>query len=278
MKPVQIKRLLDRLYEDYNYQERIYFDPVEFPHRYKNTQDIEVVSFISTCLAYGQVSVFKGVLERIFSKMGASPYDFLTSFDVHKHGGLFRGIKYRFNTNDDILGLLNTLAIVLRRHGSLRRSFLLGFSNQHENTIPALSVFVDTLLSINTTDVYGSNLKPAGYTQFFPRPSAGSPCKRMNLLLRWMVREGNTDFGLWSEVPKDRLLIPLDTHIARISRCIGLTRRATADLKMAIEITETLRGFDPEDPVKYDFALCHQGISRLCSPNNCKGCYLKRSL
>jgi uncharacterized protein (TIGR02757 family) len=96
----------------------------------------------------------------------------------------------------------------------------------------------------------------------------------MNLFLRWMIRDKDIDFGIWKGIPKNKLIIPLDTHIARISRCLGLTKRASQDWKMAEEITGALKTLDPEDPLKYDFALCHQGISGVCSARHCDDCGL----
>lgn len=97
----------------------------------------------------------------------------------------------------------------------------------------------------------------------FPLPSKGSACKRINLFLRWMIRNDELDTGLWSEIPSNKLLIPVDTHIAKISRNLGLTKRKNVSWQMAVEITENLKKYDPVDPVKYDFALCHIGIRKL---------------
>ncbi len=268
-----LKSLLEHLYRDYDYKGRIAFDPIEFPHRYSRPEDIEVAAFIASCLAYGQVSVFKAVLENIFSICGESPYDFVASFRPDREGGLFENVRYRFNTQRDIIALFHTLSKVVTNYGSLKSLFLASYDTEN-NIIASLDNFMDRLLSIDTKDVYGSDIKPLGYRQFFPRPQDGSPCKRLNLFLRWMVRDKDVDFGLWPEIPKNKLLIPLDTHIARISRCLGLTQRSSVDLKMAIEITECLKGLDPEDPIKYDFALCHQGISRVCTIERCKDCKL----
>ena len=143
-----------------------------------------------------------------------------------------------------------------------------------------LTGLINYILEIDTSKVYGRNIHPAGLMQFFPSPSGGSACKRANLFLRWMVRDRDIDFGIWKGIPKNRLVIPLDTHIARISRCLGFTRRASSDWKTAVEITEALKELNPEDPLKYDFALCHHGISGMCTSkskgleNNCTGCAL----
>jgi uncharacterized protein (TIGR02757 family) len=123
---------------------------------------------------------------------------------------------------------------------------------------------MEAMRAINTAAVYGRNIKPAGLLQFFPSPAQGSACKRVNLFLRWMIRDRDIDLGIWRDIPKNKLVIPLDTHIARISRCLGFTSRNSQDWKMALEITGALKRFDPEDPLKYDFALCHHGISGVC--------------
>ena len=115
---------------------------------------------------------------------------------------------------------------------------------------------------------------------FFSSPAGGSACKRLNLYLRWMVRhDPGLDLGLWTEVPPSRLVIPLDTHVARIARYVGLSSRNTADWKMALEVTRALREFDPGDPVKYDFAICRLGILDYCPRKRdalkCAACLLK---
>ena len=266
-----LKSLLEHLYQDYDYKVRIAFDPIEFPHRYSRPEDIEVSAFIASCFAYGQVSVFKGVLEKVFAICGQSPYDFVASFRPDREGRLLSEVRYRFNTPRDIIALFYALSVLVSTSGGIKNAFLQSYGGE-STLIPSQNTFVERLLSIDTKDVYGSDIKPLGYRQFFPRPQDGSPCKRLNLFLRWMVRDRDVDFGLWREIPKNRLIIPLDTHIARIGRCLGLTNRTSVDLKMAIEITGCLKELDPEDPIKYDFALCHQGISRVCATERCKDC------
>jgi uncharacterized protein (TIGR02757 family) len=165
----------------------------------------------------------------------------------------------------------------LIRHASLENLFR-KFHRPHSLTIEeGLAGFVP-LLKKHLTN-YGKDIKPAGLRQLFPSPLDGSACKRANLFLRWMVRDRDIDFGIWKGIPKSRLIIPLDTHIARISGCLGLTKRKSRDWKTAVEITESLKRMDPEDPLKYDFALCHHGISGMCSGKKeimeCKGCCFK---
>jgi len=259
-----LKETLDKFYREYDFMERLLQDPIEFPHRYKHPRDIEVSAFIASSLAYGKVELFKPVVEKILSGMGTSPYEFLLAFRPKKHGRYFEGIKYRFNENEDLIALMFILHKLLGRYASLEKVFMKFYRPDSLTIGEGLSGFVAALLEINTLPVYGEDIRPAGLRQLFPSPVNGSACKRANLFLRWMVRDRDIDFGLWKAVPKNSLVIPLDTHIARISRCLGFTERKSQDWKTAVEITEALKRIDPEDPLKYDFALCHHGISGIC--------------
>jgi len=267
-----LKSTLTRFYKEYDFQERLLHDPIEVPHRYRHPRDIEIAGFLAACFAYGKVGIFKPVVEKILSPMGKSPTDFLQQFSLSKHARLFHGIRYRFNRNEDILCLIFMLHAVLRKEGSLEAAFMRHYRDEDGNIGNALSGMVNGFLSINTAKVYGQDIRPAGLMQFFPSPSGGSTCKRQNLFLRWMVRDRDIDLGIWKGLPKSKLVIPLDTHIMKISQCLGFTKRKSADWKTAVEITESLKRFDPEDPLKYDFALCHHGISGLCKGIRSIGC------
>jgi uncharacterized protein (TIGR02757 family) len=258
----RLRDILERLYETYDFEERLYHDPIEFPHRYSNERDVEISGMLAASLSYGRVTLFKPVIDRILGVMGKSPAEFVLNFDPARDRRLFTGIRYRFNTTDDILCLIYVLSETIKRWGSVEKC-LLGFYDG-ESVASALTGYVSYILSIDKSPVYGENINTRGFKQFFPSPEKGSPCKRMNLFLRWMVRNSDIDFGIWKGLEKNRLIIPLDTHIARISRCLGLTRRHSHDWRMAEEITESLRELDPDDPLKYDFALCHQGIIGIC--------------
>ncbi|MBI5211753.1 MAG: TIGR02757 family protein [Nitrospirae bacterium] len=185
---------------------------------------------------------------------------------------------------------MHVLNKVLKRYGSLEAMFKKRYKDSDLNIGNGLIGFVGTLLTIGLSHPPLNPLpsregtikkdppspcgrgRGRGFLQFLPSPEKGSACKRMNLFLRWMIRDRDIDFGIWKGIPKNKLIIPLDTHIARISKCLSFTKRKSQDWKMAVEITESLKEFDSEDPLKYDFALCHQGISRVCSKANCKEC------
>ncbi len=277
MTPSRLKKVLEKFYREYDFAGRISHDPIRFPHRYENPRDIEVSAFIASSFAYGRVDLFTAVVEKVLSLMGKSPYDFLLAFDAKKNRKFFKGIKYRFNENDDIICLLFLLHRILERYSSLENAFRSFYSPDDPDTGRGLTGLMDSFLKTDTSQVYGKDVRPPGLSQFFPSPAKGSACKRANLFLRWMVRDRDIDFGIWKEMPKSKLIIPLDTHIARISRCLGFTARKSQDWKTAVEVTGALKKLDPEDPMKYDFALCHHGISGLCGrgKENCRTCLLK---
>lgn len=275
----RLKTILDRFYDEYDFNARIAFDPIELPHKYHNPRDIEVSGFIASCLAYGRVDLFKPVAAKILDRMGGSPYSFIMGFSPARHRRLFGSIKYRFNENADIICLIYLLHRLLLKHSSIENAFLKYWGPDDTDIGNGLSGVTNECISVNTTPVYGRDVRPAGLLQFFPSPENGSACKRANLFLRWMIRDRDIDFGLWKAVPKNRLVIPLDTHIARISRCLGLTNRKAQDWKTAIEITDSLKRLDPEDPLKYDFSLCHHGIAGACKglkDDSCKSCVFSR--
>jgi uncharacterized protein (TIGR02757 family) len=144
---------------------------------------------------------------------------------------------------------------------------------------PALEKFVQMILDTKVAIPSTSSQAPSNFKFLLPLPSRGSACKRLNLFLRWMVRpDDGIDFGIWKKISPSQLIIPLDTHVARIARRIGLTRRTSADWKTALEVTHALRQLDSADPVKYDFAICKLGMLGICparhDPAKCAACSL----
>ncbi|MCK5139762.1 MAG: TIGR02757 family protein [Thermodesulfovibrionia bacterium] len=278
---VHLKNILDSFYNEFNFKERLKHDPIEFPRRFSNPEDAEVAGILASCFAYGKVELFKPVIEKILKPGGTRPARFFLDFSLQKDSNYFKGINYRFNKEKDVLCLIYIVSQALKRWGSLKNLFSYYYRPEQRDIGQALGNFLDFLLSIDTSPVYGKNIKPYGLTQFFPIPQKGSTCKRINLFLRWMVRTKDIDLGIWNNIEPSKLIIPLDTHIVKISRCLGLTKRASTDWKAAQEITESLRKLDHEDPLKYDFALCHLGISGLCrgkeSLHSCSICVINPS-
>ena len=133
-----------------------------------------------------------------------------------------------------------------------------------EDVGAALDSFSTRALALDIRQAYGRVPKRPGVCYFFPRPSAGSACKRLNLYLRWMVRRDEVDLGVWTRVPAAKLIVPLDTHVIRLGRCLRLTRYASPGWRMAADITAALRRLDPVDPIRFDFAICHVGMMNAC--------------
>lgn len=267
-----LKTMLDKYYREFDFSERLKHDPISFPHRYKNPSDVEIAACISSSFAYGNVKLFMPIIKKILDPMGTAPWEFIMSFNPRNDARLFEGIEYRFQKGHDITAFVCILSEVCKYHGSLKKLFLDNYSSDDRNIGQGLSGIINFMRSVDVSAIYGRNEKTKGLLQLMPNPRDGSACKRGNLFMRWMVRDKDIDFGLWADsVPKNKLIIPLDTHIARISKCLGLTKRKSTDWKSAVEITESLKRLDPIDPLKYDFALCHKGISGECDAKG-KGC------
>lgn len=235
-------------------------DPLEFPHRFSNPMDIEISAFIASIVAYGNVKQIMITLDRIYNVVGDSPHQFVLNYNHKKDVKLFKDIKHRFYTSEDIAALFAGLNEIYVTYGSLNYLFLLYYFEKAENIKGALSFF-----SNNLTDIVikASEHNSRGVRFMFPDPQKGSACKRQNLFLRWMIRNDELDFGLWKEIPTSKLVVPVDTHIAQISRKLALTKRTNVSWNMAEEITNNLKKFDKNDPVKFDFALCHIGMRNL---------------
>ncbi len=274
--------LLEAFYHQHPHIERIKDDPVELPHRYTDPKEIEIVGWLAAALAYGRVDLFKAAVEKLLTLMEGGPYAYLARFDPDRERPRFQGIYYRLNTTDDLFCFIYLMSQVVQRFGSVGQLFQSLYREEEEDLGPTLSRFIAAVFSVDPLPVYGKRGKreiPDGLRQLLSSPSQGSACKRMNLYLRWMVRSNDgVDFGLWKEIPPAKLIIPLDTHIIRIARYLGLTKRKSPDWKMAKEITQSLKAFDPADPLKYDFGLCHLGISGACPIDRdwekCKACSL----
>ncbi len=231
-------------------------DPLEIPHRFTRPEDIEIAAFFAAFFAYGSVFQIIKNVNGLLSRLDDSPYRVIKSADDLEER--IDGFYYRFYSTFDVVTLLLALKILLRDRGGLKGLFIEGYSPERD-LASGIQHFSSWFLQF--AEVEGRLTR--GFRHFFPEPAKGSACKRMNLFLRWMVREDDLDFGFWSEVGRENLIIPLDLHIARISKLLGLTARNDSSWRTASEITAKLREFDPQDPVKYDFALCHISMRKL---------------
>lgn len=255
------KEVFDKLYNIHILKTCIKNDPIEFPHQYQEPEEIEIAGFIASSLAFGRIELFKPVIRKVLSFSDGSLYDYIANFDPHADARYFDGLYYRMCKGRDVACLIFILREVIRKYGTIKNLFYYCYDGQ-DNIRDGLQRFVDTLRGVDPTPVYGRRVYPRGLLQLLPSPANGGACKRLNMYLRWMVRpDDGIDFGLWDKVPPSVLIIPLDTHIIRICKSLNMTRRKSADWKMAEEITAGFKRIAPEDPLKYDFALCHLGIS-----------------
>ena len=206
-------------------------------------------------------------MEKALAFLGPRPAQALAGFDPQKDARRLRGFYHRFNTSRDLAVFFWMIRRVLEDHGTIENAFLSGLTAEATDTGVAIDHFDSVMLGFGHERFYprGELARRVAVRFFFPSPMDGSACKRMNLYLRWMVRpEDGVDCGVWTTLDPGRLVIPLDTHIARISSYIGLTDRKSPGWAMALDITEHLRELDGADPLRYDFALCHLGIAGDC--------------
>lgn len=235
-------------------------DPLQFPHLFKDEKDIEVMAFIASVFAYGNVKQIINSLNRFLVICENKPYKFIEKFNSAKQSESKFTFIHRFYSSNDITQLFHLLNTSNNDFGSLKKLFLSGYNSKDENLKNAITHFSQYFLD-KAQKEFGTLSR--GIVFMFPLTEKGSACKRINLFLRWMIRKDELDLGLWQEIPTSKLIIPVDTHVARICQQLKLTTRKNVSWKMAEEITNNLRKYDPEDPVKYDFAICHIGMRKL---------------
>jgi len=245
------RSLLEGLYEKYNRRRYVHPDPLEFLYRYEDVGDREIAGLMASVLAYGRVGQILKSVARVLDPMGPSPRRFVERSTPGSLRREYGGFKHRFTTGEEMADLLGSLREILREHGSLEACFLAGCRLDHSNVLKGLEAFAGRL---------NAPCSRSRRSILVPSPGKGSACKRLNLFLRWMVRRDRVDPGGWTAVSPRQLVVPLDVHLHRISRLLGLTRRRSADLKAALEITQAFRSVAPDDPVRYDFALTRFGI------------------
>ena len=254
----ELKARLDRLYESFNDPDSA-TDPIQIVRRFDRSDDREVVAFCAAALAFGRVASVLQSIERLLAIMGAQPAAYVRAFDPRTQAGEFTGLVHRWTREQDLVALLWVLRQMIDRAGSIEGFFLEGYDPAAPDVESAIDSFSTRALALDIT--------APGVAYFFPRASAGSGCKRLNLFLRWMVRKDALDLGTWTRVSPAKLIVPLDTHVIRVGRCLTLTRYTSPGWKMARDITTSLRRLDPADPVRYDFSLCHLGMMSACGFN-----------
>lgn len=244
------KTELDKLVEKYENKTFIESDPIQIPHRYKDKEDIEIVAFISALFAYGSRKVFIPKLDELFSKMGKKPLEYIKNGEFSH----LINFNYRFAKENDVIEILKILSKLYNSNETIQTLFRYGY--EQKSDIKGMLQVVTDYFYLNSTDNVGE-----GFYFMLANPKNNGAMKRLNMFLRWLVRKPPVDFGLWDFIPTSELLIPLDTHVAKISREMNLLTRKSNDFKAVLELTDKLKQFDANDPTKYDFAIYAKGIN-----------------
>jgi uncharacterized protein (TIGR02757 family) len=248
---MDLKRFLDEKVEQFNRPDFIELDPISVPHQYKMKQDIEVAGLIASVLAWGQRITVINKSNELLSLMDNTPHDFLLN---HKESDLkrFKKFKHRTFNATDALYFIAALKNIYQKQVSLEDAFLV--SNQELNVGAGLIRFHHLFFSIPDF--------PERTRKHISTPERKSACKRLNMYLRWMVRQDpkGVDFGLWKRISPSQLICPLDVHVERVARKLKLIKRKQVDWETAVELTSNLKLLDPTDPVKYDLALFGLGV------------------
>lgn len=245
----KLKKILDKKVDQYNQPSFIKDDPISIPHLFTKKQDIEISGFYTATFAWGNRTTIIRKSKELMQLMNNTPYEFClhhTNTDLKK----LRHFKHRTFTYTDLLYFIEFLKFHFNKYKSLETAF-----TRHGNTVQEmLAGFHHYFFSLEHV--------PSRTKKHIATPERKSTCKRLNMFLRWMVRKDNkgVDFGIWKTISPSQLICPIDLHVARVARKLGLLHRKQTDWQTAVELTNALRKLDKNDPVKYDLALFNLGI------------------
>ena len=250
-----IKKILDQKVKQYNQKSFIVKDPICIPHLYQKQQDIEIAAFFAAIFAWGNRTTIINKSTELMQKMDNAPYAFCLTHQPKDLKKLF-GFKHRTFNDTDLLYCIAFLKAHYQHNESLETAFFKDYqTGKRFNTVEgALCNFQSYFMSMEDA--------PQRTRKHISSPAAGSTCKRLNMFLRWMIRKDHTgvDFGIWESITPSELIIPIDVHVARIARTLGILTRPQTDWQAALELTAYCRTLDSKDPVKYDFALFSLGV------------------
>lgn len=250
-----IKKILDQKVKQYNQKSFIEKDPICIPHLFQKQQDIEIAAFFAAIFAWGNRTTIINKSTELMQKMDNAPYAFCLTHQPKDLKRLF-GFKHRTFNDTDLLYCIAFLKAHYQHNESLETAFFKDHqTGKRINTVEgALCNFQSYFMSMEDA--------PQRTRKHISSPAAGSTCKRLNMFLRWMIRKDHTgvDFGIWESITPSELIIPIDVHVARIARTLGILTRPQTDWQAALELTAYCRTLDSKDPVKYDFALFSLGV------------------
>ncbi len=245
-----LKAQLDKYILEYETKDFIKDDPVQFLYCFENKKDVEIAGFIASIFAYGKREVFITKVNRVFELMEDKPLDYVKNFDWKNNN--ITACDYRFSKDCDLVQILKILNKIYSENETIESLFKHNYNGEIWSMLQGVTDYFYDNVDMEVTK---------GFYHMLPNPAKKSAMKRMNMLLRWFVRKSAVDIGIWDFVPTSELLIPLDTHVAKISRKLGLLKRNDNGYESVIEITNNLKKFDPIDPIKYDFALFGYGVN-----------------
>lgn len=240
------KTEIDALAAKFETKDFIKDDPIQFPHRFTEKKDIEIAGFIASLVAYGKREMFIKKLNGLFELAENEPLNFILNFEPKILGDF----NYRFGKPADFAEIFSIMRELYSKDGGLEELFKHGYNSG------AIFKTVSDYFYARVKNEVGQ-----GFYFMLPNPEKGGAMKRMSMFLRWMVRKGPVDFGIWDFMPASELYIPLDVHVARVSREMGLLTRNANDFKAVTELMKNLKKLDPKDPVKYDFAMFGYGVN-----------------
>ena len=248
----ELKKFLEEKYFQYHSPDFIESDPISIPHLFSKKEDIEISGFLTSTISWGQRPVILKNARELIRRMDHAPFDFIKSFSS-KEAGVFQNYVHRTFQTVDCLYFLQALQQIYLNHDGLERLF----HNSLQEKSASMAEAINTVRRI-----FFSWPHPKRSEKHFSDPVTGAFAKRINMFLRWMVRKdvSGVDFGLWRSIPPSKLHCPLDVHSGRVARRLGILSRTQNDWKAVVELTDSLRQFDPDDPVKYDFALFGLGV------------------
>lgn len=249
----RLAKFLEKIYAELNHPAYIHPDPLKFLYEFDDPGERELVGLIAASLAFGRVDQILKSVADVLGRLGPLPGKALLSMNRGEFARIFEGFKYRYIGMPDLVDFFEGIRATLEKHGSLHACLMSHLRPHHRTLVEGAEGFVAELRNLG-------GIPRRNY--LLPDPARGSACKRLNLFFRWMVRKDSVDPGGWPEKLRPMLIVPLDTHMHRLSKTLGLTSRNTADLRTAVEVTEGFRKICPEDPVKYDFALTRLGIRK----------------
>jgi uncharacterized protein (TIGR02757 family) len=246
--------ILEDLYAEYNRREYVSPDPLEFLYLYDDPADREVVGLVASSFAYGRVASILSSVRKVLDVLGPHPADALGCMSERSLAERLSGFRHRFSGDREVAKFLYGIGCVLKEYGSLENLFCAALADGDR---------ADGVVIVGAMERFAREILMASgmeMSHLLPLPSKGSACKRLSLYVRWMVRSDDVDPGGWNKVPRNAIMVPLDTHMFKIATGLGFVKRKSPDGKAAVEATEGFRSLNPEDPEKDDFALTRFGI------------------